>query len=87
MERTSLRRRGDSNPSGVCVSCRGRSSLGWLAAAGLVVLLCLLVAAVVGVGRQLSAFAGRLEALEGAVATAGADARIICIGYDIGVYS
>ena len=32
-------------------------------AIGLVVLLCLLVAVVVGVGRQLSAFAGRLEAL------------------------
>ena len=51
-------------------------------------LLCLLVAAMVGVGMQLSAFAGRLEALEGAAATAGADARILyCIGCDIGVYS
>ena len=37
---------------------------------------------------QLSAFAGRLEALEGAATAAGADARIIyCIDCDIGVYS
>ena len=53
-----------------------------------VVLLCMLVAAVAGVGTQLSAFAGRLEALEGAATAAGADARIIyCIDCDIGVYS
>ena len=88
VERTSLRRRGDSNPSGGCVSCRGRSSLGWLVVVGLAVLLCLLVAAVVGVNRQLSALAGRLEALEGTAAAAGADARIVyCVGCDIGVYS
>ena len=89
VECTSLRRRGDSNPSGGCVSYRGRSLLGGLAVAGLVVLLCLLVGVVVGANRQLSALSGRLDALEGAAAPAEVAAApvggTICVACDFGV--
>ena len=90
MECTPLRRRGDSNPSGGCGSCRGRSLLGVLVVVGLVVLLCLLVGVVVGTNRRLSAFAGRLDALEGVAAltvVAGAPVGdLTCVECDFGVY-
>ena len=64
--------------------------LGWLAAVGLVVLLCLLVGVVVGANRQLSALTGRLDALEGAAALAEVAAApvgvLICVECDFGVY-
>ena len=64
VECTSLRRWGDSNPSGGCVSCRGRSSLWWLAVAGLFVLLALLAVAAVAVNMQFAALVGRIAVLE-----------------------
>ena len=79
MECTSLRRRGDNNPSGVCVSYRGRSSLWWLVVAGLFVLLALLVLVVVAVNRQFAALAGRIAVLE-----AGGSCSVLASGLTSG---
>ena len=72
VECTSLRRRGDSNPSGGCVSCRGRSLLGWLAVVGVVALLCLLVGCCVLVARSFAALVSRVELLEAGSGAAAA---------------
>ena len=60
----SLRRRGDTNPSGGWCAPAGRSFWVAWAAVGLVVLLALLVLCVVVANRELAALGGRIAELE-----------------------